>query len=210
MPSNYLITSSIFNRGSYDSKYGFVHLLVDHDHRGMDQFHSRKGGGEASGGSGGFGQGQDRGKRSIESSGWSLDETKGEWRKVQKSDQSNPSGPSSWFNYGASSSSRAGHGSSLSPSFQSSSKYKQEDNYRLRSESMREEMTRNYIKPPPNRVVHCCSFPCLCQSDTNQLPQKSSKQHHHHHQRDDQSDDRDRKGSSNWFKLPSQDRHGSK
>lgn len=177
----------------------------------MEQFHSRKGGGGDASGGGSSGH-QDRGKRSMEGSGWSLEESKEEWRKVRKSDQSNPSG--TWFNTGgasssSSTSSRGDHGVNHSSLFQSTynnSKYKQEDNQKIRSESMRDELTRNYIKPPPNRVVHCCSFPCLCRPDTNQLPQQSSK---HHHQRDEPSGDRDGK-SSNWFKLPSHDRHGSK
>lgn len=68
-----------------------------------------------------------------------------------------------------------------------------------RSESMREELTRSYLKPPPNRVVHCCSFPCLCspgqdgsgdkkmsKKSSNQLPQPND-------------DQRNSRSSGNWF-----------
>ena len=158
----------------------------------MDSLDSRRGGRGGSGERDRVGAG--RRSSTSESSGWSLEKSKQEWKRIGEEDQSSQSSSGHWL-YGRS---RDGN------PFNSIPKYKHDsDSSKLRSESMREELTRNYIKPPPNRVVHCCSFPCLCRpGDSNQLPQQQSSKHHQHRDGRSTDDDRDRR-SGNWFKLSS-------
>lgn len=158
----------------------------------MDSFDSRNGGGRKEGSGGG----REGDKSNDKSSGWSLETTKEEWKKSVS--EAKASG--SWLMSGT----MTTRDRCESNPFQSISKYKpqDDDSSKARSESMRDELTRNYIRPPPNRVVHCCSFPCLCRpnSDPNELPH-SSRNHGRPYDRDDSRssshNDRDHKS---WFK----------
>lgn len=52
---------------------------------------------------------------------------------------------------------------------QSQLKYQSKDSSTV-IESMKDEVMRNFIRPPPNRIVLCCDCPCLYSSCRHHLP----------------------------------------
>ena len=52
---------------------------------------------------------------------------------------------------------------------QSQLKYQSKDSSTV-IESMKDEVMRNFIRPPPNRIVVCCDCPCVCSPCRHHLP----------------------------------------
>lgn len=59
---------------------------------------------------------------------------------------------------------------------QSQLKYQSKDSSTV-IESMKDEVMRNFIRPPPNRIVVCCDCPCMCSPCRHHLPHHPTINH---------------------------------